>query len=72
MLDVTYRGDRVFDLARHFGFKLRRRGALQSRSDCDDWEIDIRELQNVQLLEADEADEAQQNENDDRWNRLPN
>ncbi len=70
VFDVADGRDRVFDLAGHFGFELRRRGALHDRRHRDRRKIHVGQVGDVEMLEAVDAGERQQNERDDRRDRL--
>ena len=70
VLDALQRRDRVLDLARDFGFHLRRRGAGQRCDDRHRRQIDVRELLDLHRLEADDADQRQHHEQQDGRDRI--
>jgi hypothetical protein len=52
VLDALQRGHGILDLARHFGFHLRRRGAGQAGRDRYRRQVDVHELLDVHGLEG--------------------
>src|SRR5204863_1425791 len=58
------------DDARHLGFHLGRRGARIAHRHADVGDVDVRELVDAELLEAEHAREAEQDEQHDRRDRL--
>ncbi len=65
VLDTLQRRHRVFDLARHFGFQLRRGHARQGGADGDDGQLDVGEVLHRAGAERQDARQREQHKQHD-------
>ncbi len=70
VLDPLQGRDRVLDLARHLGFQLGRRGAVEHRGDGHDRQFDVGEVLHFVGLVGQQAGQRQQREQHDRRDRV--